>query len=293
MRERYEEDEKYIRKRKSSSFSRIIKLAVVVFIIWWVNNFTLKTTRVDITSPKVNNDINIAVLSDLHAYDGTFSIKNETILKRIRKLNPDMVCVLGDMHSSNATQEEKDISLSLMEEIVGDGYKVFFVLGEHDDRTNAYITKMREKGIKVLTDESVHLVIGKTRITIYGISNAYFAPGFDLTHEFSINKSEFNILMAHIPMYSYYADFGADLTLCGDTHGGIIQLPFIGPAYHDGRFFPELNGNSSEVYDKGLFDYDGGHMFITSGIGNNVGNIDLPVRFWNRPEVGLITISPD
>ena len=62
--------------------------------------------------------------------------------------------------------------------------------------------------------------IKDTEITFYGISNAYFSPTFDLSNEFELNKNTYNILLAHIPMYKDYESFGADLTLCGDTHGG-------------------------------------------------------------------------
>ncbi|MFR1841829.1 MAG: hypothetical protein ACLSWQ_05305 [Oscillospiraceae bacterium] len=90
-------------------------------------------------------------------------------------------------------------------------------------------------------------------------------------------------------MYKDYESFGADLTLCGDTHGGVIQIPFLGPAYHNSQILPELFGSKENVYDKGLFSYSGGYMFITSGIGN----YPIPARFNNRPEIGEIIIKPE
>lgn len=275
---------------KKSSFS-FTKFLIVLLVMWWFNNYTLKTTKEEIVSDKVKNDINIAVLSDYHAHDGKLTIKPDTIVQKIKKIDPDFVCVLGDMHSNNAAEKEKEISLGLMRNIVKEGYKLFFVLGEHDDRTNSYIEKMRSSGIIVMNDEKKKLTIKDTPINIYGISNAYFSPSFDLTNQFDINKNEFNILMAHIPMYGDYEKFGADLTLCGDTHGGVIQIPFIGPAYYEKEFLPELSKDKKNIYDKGLFEYDGGHIFITSGIGNNIKGHTLPIRFWNRPEVALITIK--
>lgn len=280
-------------KKNGSSFSRWAKIILVMLFLWWFNNYTLKITKVTITSEKVKNDIHIAVISDFHSHDGAFSIKNETVIKKVKKIDPDIVCVLGDMHSMDATEKEKDISLELMKGIIKEGYKLFFVLGEHDDRTNSYISKMRSNGINVLDDVSQKLTVKNTRITLYGISNAFFSQSFDLRNQFDIKKDEFNILMAHIPMYNDYEKFGADLTLCGDTHGGIIQIPFVGPVYYDNKFLPELSMDKNKIYDKGLFEYDGGHMFITSGIGNNVKTYNLPVRFFNRPEIASITITPE
>ncbi len=50
------------------------------------------------------------------------------------------------MHSSNASEDEKQISMNLMTDIIKDGFKLYFVLfGEHDDRHNEYVSKMEKK----------------------------------------------------------------------------------------------------------------------------------------------------
>lgn len=281
------------KKKKGSCISRMAKVILILFFIWWFNNYTLKINEKHISSDKVNNDVKLAVLSDLHAYDGIFSIDNKTIIKKIKRIDPDAVCVLGDMHSSNADETEKQISMDLMTGIIDEGYKLYFVLGEHDDRTNAYVDKMEKNKIHVLDGEAEKITIGDTDLKFYGISNAFFSPSFDLTNEFDIDKSTYNILLAHIPMYSDYEKFGADLTLCGDTHGGIIQIPFLGPAYYNGKFVPELYEDKNKIFDKGLFKYDGGYLFITSGIGNYIGDYNIAARFNNRPEIAVLTISPE
>ena len=274
-------------KRKGGGcLIRIVELLALIFLIWWANNFLLFRTEETIKSSKVKNDIKISVISDLHASNSIFAISNERIIKKIKSFSPDAVCVLGDMHSSGADDKEKDISMRLMKGLVAEGYKVFFVLGEHDDRTTAYINKMEKNGIDVLDQRSERVKIGETDVTFYGISNAWFSDEFDLRDDFKLNDDTYNILLAHIPQFEAYEKFGADLTLCADTHGGIIRLPFIGPAYLDGQIFPKLFGDG-EVHDKGLFEYKNGYMFITSGIGN----YPLPARFLNFPEVGEITIK--
>lgn len=284
-----EESQTFSTRKKSGCVSRFIKVTLVIFAVWWFNNCTLKITKAEIKSNKVNNEIKIAVLSDQHASDKPFSISNKRIIDKIKKINPDVVCVLGDMHSSNADDSEKQISMNLMTDIISEGYKLYFVLGEHDDRRNIYVSEMEQNGINVLDQESETIKIKDTEVTFYGISNAYFSPTFDLSNEFELNKDTYNILLAHIPMYQYYQSFGADLTLCGDTHGGVIQVPFFGPAYYNGKVLPELFGNKENVYDKGLFGYRSGYMFITSGIGN----YPIPARFNNRPEIGEIIITPE
>ena len=71
----------------------------------------------------------------------------------------------------------------------------------------------------------------------------------------------------------------------------MAQLPFgLGPIYCSEKdvWLPKLLNKELEIYDKGLFDYDGGKMFITSGIGV----YPAPVRFNNRPEVAVIDLIP-
>lgn len=281
--------EKKPAKKKKKRAGKILIYAALIFIIWWANNYLLFITSEQISSSKINNEIKLAVISDQHASTGFFAISNEAIIKKINKIEPDVVCVLGDMHSNDATPEEKDISLNLMTDIIAEGYKMYFVLGEHDDRTNEYVSKMEEKGVNVLDQRSETIKIKDTQVTFYGISNAYFSEYFDLRNEFTLNPDTYNILLAHIPMFEEYEQFGADLTLCADTHGGIIQVPFLGPAYYNNEILPEVFGNEEEVYDKGLFENNSGYMFITSGIGNS----PVAARFNNFPEVAEITITPD
>ena len=81
------------KKKKGSCISRMAKVILILFFIWWFNNYTLKINEKHISSDKVNNDVKLAVLSDLHAYDGIFSIDNKTIVKKIKRIDPD-ACLL-------------------------------------------------------------------------------------------------------------------------------------------------------------------------------------------------------
>ena len=267
---------------------RLIIFAVIIFAVWWFNNFWLITTNETIRSDKIKKSIRIAVIGDLHASKSFFAIKNKDIIKKINESSPDAVCFVGDMHSSNADDEEKQISLELMRDTAKEGYRCYFVLGEHDDRTDMYVKKIEQNGINVLDQESEKVNIKGNDIVFYGISNAWFSENFDLRKDFKLDKKAYSILLAHIPMYDDYEKFGADLTICADTHGGIVRIPFMGPAYLDGKILPKVIGDNKEkVYDKGLFKTDSGYIFITSGIGN----YPIPARFNNFPEIGVIDIK--
>jgi predicted MPP superfamily phosphohydrolase len=66
--------------------------------------------------------------------------------------------------------------------------------------------------------------------------------------------------------------------LSGHTHGGQVELPFIGHGYfapvRDHRFI------------SGRYDWEGRQLFITRGVGSLRG-----IRFNCRPEVSLLTLA--
>lgn len=275
------------RPKKKKRGRKFMLFIIIVLFIWWFNNFTLKTSNFIIYSDKVSSDFRIAVISDLHASE--YGISNKTILKSVEKAKPDIVFMLGDMYSRDGEWEQMKIPIDLTEMIVTSGYPVYFVPGEHDT-AQKFIDGMSSAGAHVMDYKSEIINVNGNNVEILGIDNVYFSSTFNLNNAFTLTDGCYSILMAHIPMYEQYSSFGANLTICGDTHGGIIQLPFsLGPAYYSetNEWFPELSGYRSDVFDKGLFPYTGGNMFITSGIGAH----PIAARLNNRPEIAVIDIK--
>lgn len=275
--------------KKKKRAGRIFLIIMTIVLFWWFSNFTLKTPKFVICSDKISNPFRIAVLSDQHASE--HGISNEAILRKINNAEPDIVFILGDMYSRNSTWDLMQIPIELSQMLCDNGYLVYFVPGEHDT-SQLYIDKIAETGAHVMDYRSEIISVNGNNIEILGIDNVMYSPTFDLNNAFTLTEGCFSILMAHIPNYEKFAQFGTDLTLCGDTHGGIIQLPFDkGPAYYaeTGQWLPELFGTRTDIFDKGMFPYTGGNMFITSGIGD----YPVPARINNRPEIAVIDIEPD
>lgn len=272
------------KRKKRRRFRRICAVIVFLIWLWWYNNYTLKTTHFELNSGKINNPVRIVVISDTHSTK--HGISNRKILRRVKKANPDIVLIMGDMYTRNSPEEIRQIPIELTEDIISEGYPVYFVTGDHDT-DQSYIDTMINTGATLMNYNNEILNINDNNIQLFGIDNVYYSPTFNLHNEFSINPEYYSILMAHIPNYEKFADFGTDLTICADTHGGMVQLPFLGAMIDSGsmQWFPEIHGK--KVYDKGFFDYEGGTMFITSGIGVS----PAPVRFNNRPEIVIMDIK--
>lgn len=267
---------------------RLIFILLVLFIVWWFNNFTLKTTKLEISSDKVRNSLRIAVISDLHAT--SYGISNSHIIDRICSKGPDLVAVLGDMYTTDSSQDKVDIAVDLIKGIVDNGFPVYVVTGEHD-LDEKYIAAVESTGARMMNYKEEIVEINGDKLQIMGIDNVYYSSTFDLSHEFMLRDDCFSLLLAHIPNYDKFSAFGADLTLCADTHGEMVQLPFdFGPLYSSKykSWVPQILLDE-EIYDKGMFYYKGGGMFITSGLGTS----PAPIRFNNRPEIAIIDVVPD
>ena len=92
----------------------------------------------------------------------------------------------------------------------------------------------------------------------------------------------FNLLLAHNPEYAeQYAAWGADLTVSGHVHGGIMRLPLLGGVIAPSlRLFPK--------FDAGLYSFrEGRAMIVSRGLGLH----HIKLRFFNRPEVSVINLS--
>lgn len=272
-------------KRKKSKLKKFPVFIIILIFFWWYNNYTLKINRETISSEKISQPVKLAVLSDYHVHG--LSISKKRILKKLDRINPDAVIILGDMYSTGSSESDVNRAVDLIAEIA-DKYTAYFVSGEHD-QSESYLASIAENGGRVMNYREETLEIRGNKINILGIDNVHYTSTFDLNNEFSLNNDSYNILLAHIPNYEKFADFGADLTLCADTHGGMVRLPFIKSVYDSERrrFFPSLTQNEV-IYDKGLYEYKGGSMFITSGIGDS----PAPVRFFNRPEIVSLDILP-
>lgn len=268
-------------RKKRNFLRRFFVLLIAVFAIWYFNNFTVAITEQAFYSEKIDEEIKIVLLADLHAYD--FGNNNSGLLKKVERQGADLIFVLGDMYTSNSGKEEAaiDFCRSLTEYA-----PTYFVSGDHD-YADAYLAELEQSGVHVLDFEKEDIEVNGNRLSLYGIRSQWFSPTFDLNNAFEPSDSgRVNILLAHCPMMRLFESFDLDFVFSADTHGGNIRLPFIGPLYYNGSFLPRLS-YSGEIYDKGSFTVGTKQLFVTSGLGN----FPLPLRWNNRPEIAVITLS--
>lgn len=271
-------------KRKTRFKKQVFAILIFVIIgVWVYNNFAIKTVNETMISEKVNSEVKIAVISDLHSF--RYGSNNDIIVSKIASGNPDMIFILGDMYSRGQT-DKIDSTVSFVSSLA-EIAQVCIVTGDHD-YDNEYKEKLKvQKNVNLLDYKYKDFNINGNELRVYGIDNVYFSSTFDLHNEFDDpDQSKINILLSHIPTTRHYGSFGFDFIFSGDSHGGLIRIPFLGGIYFNGYILPEITYYDT-VTDKGLYEFENTSLFVTSGIGH----YPFPLRFNNRPEICFITIK--
>ncbi len=238
----------------------------------------------------------ILFLSDYHEAVG--GKLNERLLAKAAELRPDVILIGGDMVNGIHENEDTSPAEELINGLAGIA-PVYQAFGNHERRMMAHngetgydwegYVKRLDPSIRFLTNESVKVPLPVGEIRLYGLDMEYVyfrKKGERLTVEVMdryLGKAEKEtpvVLLAHDPSWGkVYSDWGADLTLAGHYHGGIIRLPLIG-----GFVSPKMD--LFPHYDYGVYQEGENQMLVSSGLGQHT----IPVRFNNLPELCLIVL---
>lgn len=278
------------KKRRFLLWAAVLSAALFVLLVFG-NRYILPTRYQLKTSAELpGGSLRIASISDLH---GDF-FESRRMLDLLTAHQPDLIALTGDVFSRGEYDEARLLELGKRLCAIA---PTFYVSGNHE-AAGGYLTEiertLRESGVTVLSNQQIEF----DGIRIVGMEDyAYFTASHSLTEASRLfaktlsaltadpAKDQFTLLLSHRPdaeLVGMYADCGADLVLCGHTHGGIIRVPFVGGLISKNGLFPK--------YDGGAFTLEsGGCMIINRGLGNGL----APVRVFNHPEVCLITVTQE
>ncbi len=258
------------------------------------NRFVIRRYRCSMKNLK--KDGRIILLSDLH--NKSFGKENEKLLAAVRRLNPDMIVIAGDMYTSS---KEGDTNTAKM--LVGTlaaNYPVYYGNGNHEYKTKTFPEQfgamyedftdaIKKAGVKHLVNEKTYLP--EFNMDIYGaeidwkyygkFNYAKMEAGYMEKLIGKPDMSRASLLIAHNPDYfEAYAGWGADLVVSGHVHGGLMRLPVFGGVIAPSlRLFPK--------YDGGEF-----HMGQTTLVlGRGLGTHTLPIRIFNPGELVVIDVT--
>lgn len=260
----------------------------------------LSVEQYGIKSKQVRKSIKMVLLADLHNKE--YGIQNEYLIKLVRKQHPDVIVIAGDLMISKGcnSMKELQVAMTLLESLVTIA-PVYYGNGNHErtvkEGEDSHIIYQQYR--KWLLDRKVHhLVNQKMILEEYGIQ----ITGLDLPRRYfkrlwhaplsvvtmnrlvgDTSKRYFQILIAHNPDYfKVYGKWGANLTLSGHLHGGIVRLPYLGGVISPSlRLFPK--------YDGGEFKEGNHNMIVSRGVGMHT----IPLRINNPPEVVMIYLEKE
>ena len=253
----------------------------------WIEPATLRVHHerfeLPFTAPK---PLRILAMADLHVgspFNGLARLRR--LVDRANDTAPDIVCILGDLviHEvpGGTFVPPEDIAAELRRLRAGSG--VFAVLGNHDnwfnhDRT---VAALRANGITVLEDTATKVSTSAGPFWIGGITDLWTGRAdIDRVMRDVTDSSTPLILMTHNPDLFPRVPPRALLTLAGHTHGGQVNLPFVGRLMVPSQF--------GQRYAGGHIVEQGRHLFVTTGVGTSI----LPVRFGVPASIVAIELVP-
>lgn len=264
-------------------------ILLAAYLVW--GNCAVTVTDYAVTDsnlPAAFDGFRIVQISDLH--NAEFGHGNSRLLKKIKKAEPDMIVLTGDLIDSYHTDVE--VALDFVWEVVQIA-PTYYVTGNHESRPGDYgllRVQMEAAGVQVLENEKLLLEREGDTVTLLGVNDPCFTPGWTADKEEGIMAdavaalepgTDYSILLAHKPSFlQVYADSGIDLVLSGHTHGGQFRLPFVGGLYTPSQgLFPD--------YDGGLMTQGDTTLIISRGLGNSA----FPLRLNNPPELVVVQLN--
>ncbi len=277
----------------------IIILLIGCIVLW--QHLELKKfqiTSYEYRTKKITQSVKFAVVADLHAH--VYGRDNDILIQKIKEQKPDIILVPGDMIVSRypETYETAYQTFEKLTEIA----PVYFSNGNHESRVSKvpvmqteafleYENRVRKLGVHILNNASEEVILHGGKFCISGLEiplECYGKGSYEPLPEHFIRdvlgdakQDSVQILMAHNPMFAKeYAEWGADVSVCGHTHGGLVRIPGIGSVISPQfELFPK--------YDAGEFNFGDRKVYVSKGLGTHT----FHIRVFDRAEVLMIRIN--
>ena len=254
----------------------------------------MKTTLYKLKNDKIEKDLRIALVADLHGADC------RCVVDALKEKRPDIIAVTGDI-TSRLDCKEGDIppndygkpishknAFSLLSESASIA-PTFYSLGNHELCGHKYrenhgracleenLRLIKESGAVLLDDTYTELSGLRVGGLTSGHTNSDLVPKTEWLGEFE-KSDKFSILLCHHPEYypAYLKSRNIDLVLSGHAHGG--QFRFFG----QGVFAP-----GQGVFPKYTAGVHDGRFVISCGLCNTAKPIP---RLFNPTELVIIDV---
>ena len=246
---------------------------------YYVEPTWLSVSHVKITSsklPKGSRPIRIVHISDLHSE--AKPLLEGKLAQAIAAERPDIIVFTGD--SLNLPDGLPVFRQCLTE--LAQIAPTYAVKGNWDAWYWKRLELFEGTGAHELNGTSAQVLVNGVPIWIVGI-----AVENERSMEQAIASAPpdaFKVFLYHYPdLIREAVGLKVDLYCAGHTHGGQVALPLYGALITYSKY--------GKQYEAGLYSEGETWMYVNRGLGMEGGNAPR-VRFWARPEVTVIEVSP-
>jgi uncharacterized protein len=235
--------------------------------------------------PKSFDGFKIVQFSDTHL-GFQYDLKQfKKMLSQISSLKPDIIFFTGDLMDAPNQYPFSEEIVPLLKNLHAPFGK-YSIYGNHDHGgygSDIYKNIMDLADFKLLLNESDQIqLLNGSSIYVLGIDDAMLGkPNFEAASA-NIPADKYKILLSHAPDLADRAvDFGIQLQLSGHSHGGQIQIPFVGAL---------ITPPFAKKYREGFYDIKVTETQLTLYVNRGIGTTRLPFRFLSKPEISLFTL---
>lgn len=271
-------------------FRNLILLILFCTVAFTAFNTDLKLVFYEIKTDKIDKNLRIALLTDLHAC--RYGDKQSELIASINSLKPDVVLLGGDIADDEIPNDNVE---HLLKGLNGK-YPMYYVTGNHEYWSNdvdGILKLFKSYDVKILEGNYETINLKGQSLTIGGVSDpditVYTDSKFDMQMQMNALKpasrsGNYNILLAHRPeLYETYLSADFDLILSGHAHGGQWRVPGL----VNGLYAP--NQGWFPKYAGGQYTFDHTTMIVSRGLARESTRIP---RIFNRPELVIVDLLP-
>lgn len=252
--------------------------------------------KYEIRSAKIADPFTILMFGDLHGRE--YGPGNSELLQTARGTEPDLILCVGDLITAGFP-DGFGSARSLMRGLSSFA-PVCMVNGNHEtfsrrepEQYRAFTEGLRSDGVLLLNGRTRSFSICGNPVAVTGYelpSRMYRRFRIPRLSETEIRRAvgscrtdAYSILLAHNPQFlPVYAAWGADLTLSGHFHGGMVRLP-------SGRALLSPYGFPLPRYGYGEYHFGEKAAVVTAGLGDHT----IPFRICDPFEIVRIRVLPD
>lgn len=264
------------RRRRALSVATLLVGGIASADAFLIEPYWLETTRHTTRGP-VRKPLKVAHVTDLHTRG--YGLLEQRLVSQLDAEQPDLIAVTGDTVDDGNLEAARPLFAKLHAPL-----GVWVVRGNWENWRRPTVREGREAqgeaafyasvGAHFLDNEGA---LARDDVWVGGVDDPMSGHALPKRAATGAPNGVFGLGLVHSPEgFDESAPFA--LTLAGHTHGGQVRLPIIGALW-----LPPGSG----PFIAGWYSAGKARMYVSRGIGTSI----LPVRFWCRPELAIITVT--